>query len=295
MRDYELEHERGKPAARVRTRQVSRSVLDDISTWWNGEPNLKVGRAKPEKPFTRQDWDQTMSLVYMPVNTANGDMSGKQPEPAACKAAAGRLGPAAAALQVIADSKREAKNKEAILAPLPDIQSAQVSLDVMADYDNAPKIWEQAFHGAASLLDGVVALPVYDIDNQDPDNADPPPADSLTKRDHDLLEQSVKPTLQRLIETTSHVPFSTWDPTTYAEGSETLQALRSLSNPKLQPVIDAVVRGMQAIQTYSKSLEDQAKEVSGKLEAAMQKISQMQQPYMDEVEKEMAAQQEQPK
>jgi hypothetical protein len=285
MREYELE-----PEARVRTRQVSRSVIDDVSSWWKGEPNLKVEKAKPEKPFTRQDWDQTMSLVYMPVSVAHGDIYGKQPEPAASKAAAGRLGPAASALQVIADSKREAKNKEAILAPLPDIQSAQVSLQVMADYDNAPKIWEQAFQQAASMLDAVLALPVYDIENQDPDNADPPPADSLTTRDHDLLEQSVKPTLQRLIETTSHVPFSSWDPTSYGEGGETLQALGSLSNPKLKPASDAVVRGMEAIQTYSKSLEDQAKQVSGKLESAMQKISQMQQPYVDEAAAEMEAQ-----
>jgi hypothetical protein len=285
MREYELE-----PEARVRTRQVSRSVIDDVSSWWKGEPNLKVEKAKPEKPFTRQDWDQTMSLVYMPVSVAHGDIYGKQPEPAASKAAAGRLGPAASALQVIADSKREAQNKEAIHAPLPDIQSAQVSLQVMADYDNAPKIWEQAFQQAASMLDAVLALPVYDIENQDPDNADPPPADSLTTRDHDLLEQSVKPTLQRLIETTSHVPFSSWDPTSYGEGGETLQALGSLSNPKLKPASDAVVRGMEAIQTYSKSLEDQAKQVSGKLESAMQKISQMQQPYVDEAAAEMEAQ-----
>jgi hypothetical protein len=93
-----------------------------------------------------------------------------------------------------------------------------------------------------------------------------------------------------LIETTSHVPFSSWDPTSYGEGGETLQALGSLSNPKLKPASDAVVRGMEAIQTYSKSLEDQAKQVSGKLESAMQKISQMQQPYVDEAAAEMEAQ-----
>lgn len=290
MMDYELEHERDRPPARVRTRQVSRSVIDDIGTWWNGEPNLRVETAKPEKPFTKQDFDQQLALVFQPVSLAHLDIFGKQPDPATCKAAAGRLGPAASALQVIAGGKHDAKNQETILAPLPDIQNAQVSLQVMADYDNAPKLWEEAFHGAASVLDAVLALPVYDPDAQDPANADPPPADSVNKRDHDLLEVSIKASLQRLIETTSHVPFSTWDPRTYTEGDETLIALGSISHPKLKPVVDAVVRGMQAIQTYSKNLDDQVSEVSGKLESAMQKLSQSQLPYVDEA----AAQPEQP-
>ena len=42
--NYELENERGKPPAVARTRQVSRSVLDDVSTWWNGEPNCGKSR-----------------------------------------------------------------------------------------------------------------------------------------------------------------------------------------------------------------------------------------------------------
>jgi hypothetical protein len=285
VRDYELERE---PA---RTRQVSRSVVDDISTWWNGEPNFKVVQEKPEKPFTKQDLDQTLSLVFMPVNLSHTDIFGKQPDPDTCKAAAARLGPAASALQVIAGTKHEAKNQQNILLPLADIQSAQVSLQVMGDYDSAPKLWQQAFQGAGSALEAVLGLPVIDPDAQDPDNADPPPADGVMKRDRDLLEASVKPTLQRLIETTSHVPFATWDPRSYTEGSEALAALSSISHPKLKPVAEAVKRGVDAITTYSTGLEAQAAETAGKLEAAMQKLSQQQAPYVDEV----AGEQEQPR
>ncbi len=117
MMDYELEHERGKPPAVARTRQVSRSVLDDVSSWWNGEPSFKVVQEKPEKPFTKQDFDQTLSLVMMPMNLSHLDVFGKKPDPAVAKAAAGRLGPAISALQVIAGSKRDASNQQHILVP----------------------------------------------------------------------------------------------------------------------------------------------------------------------------------
>jgi hypothetical protein len=272
MREYELE-----PEARVRTRKVSRSVVDDIGTWWNGEPNFKVEKAKPEKPFTKQDFDQTMSLVYMPVNLAHLDVFGKKPDPDTCKAAAGRLGPAISALQVIAGSKREDKNKQNILLPLGDIQSAQTSLQVMGDPKNASSIWKGAFGIALDTLETVIGLPVID------EKADPPPANGVMERDHDLLVASVRPTLQRLVETTSHVPFATWDPRTYSEGNEALAALGAVSHPHLKPAVDAVKRGIDAITTFAKNLEDQAAEAANKLESAMQKLSQQQAPYTEEV------------
>jgi hypothetical protein len=281
MREYELE-----PEARLRTRQVSRSVVDDISTWWNGEPNFKVEKVQPEKPFTKQDFDQTMSLVYMPVNLAHLDVFGKRPDPDTCKAAAGRLGPAISALQVIAGSKREDKNKQNILLPLPDIQSAQTSLQVMGDPKNASSIWKGAFGIALDTLETVIALPVIDEKS-----ADPPPANGVTERDHDLLVASVRPTLQRLVQTTSTTPYSSWDPRNYSEGNEALAALGSVSHPHLRPAVDAVKRGMDAITTFAKNLEDQAAEAAGKLESAMQKLSQQQASYVDEV----AAQQDEPK
>ena len=293
--DYELEHERGKPPAVARTRQVSRSVLDDIGTWWNGEPNFKVVQEKPEKPFTKQDFDQMMSTVFFPVQLSYQDVSGKTPDAATCKAAGGRLGPAASALQVIANSKHMPKNQESILAPLSDIQLAQTTLQVMGDDGKAPDIWHEAFQTAMQVVDSVLGLTVFDPDAQDPDNADAPPADSVAKRDHDLLEASVKPIMERLIAKTSGVAGVDWDASSYTEGTEALFALGSISIPKLKPAIDALQRGTQAITAYVKTQEADAATVSSSLEAAMQKLSAAQTPYIEEVEKEIAAQQEQPK
>jgi hypothetical protein len=285
MMDYELEHERGKPPARVRTRQVSRSVLDDVSTWWHGEPNFKVEKAKPEKPFTKQDFDQTLSLVFMPVNVAHTEIFGKKPDPDAAKAASDRLGPAISALQVIATSKRDQRNQQNLLAPLPDLQSAQTTLQVMGDHKNAPDVWKGAFGIALDTLETVIALPVID-----PDSADAPPANAVEQRDHDLLVASVRPSLQRLVETTSHAPFVTWDPRSYTEGNEALSALGAISHPHLKPAVDAVKRGMDAITTYAKSEEDQVTEASNKLETVMQKLSQMQAPFLEDVAAEAAGQ-----
>jgi hypothetical protein len=287
MREHEHERE---PEARLRTRKVSRSVVDDISTWWHGEPNFKVEKVTPEKPVTKQDFDQMMSMVFFPVQLSHQDVYGKAPDAATCKTAGSRLAPAASALQVIANGKRDPKNQQAILTPLPDIQLAQTTLQVMGDDGKAPEIWRDAFQTAMQVVDAVSALQVYDPDAQAPDNADPPPADSVTKRDHDLLEASVKPTLQRLVTKTAGVAGLDWDATSYTEGSETLSALSSISHPKLKPAYDAVQRGVQAITAYIKTNEANAVLVSGSLETAMQKISQAQTPYMDEVEKEMAAQ-----
>jgi hypothetical protein len=270
MREYELE-----PEARVRTRKVSRSVIDDISTWWSGPEAVR--QPKPEKPFTKQDFDQQLALVFTPVNLSHLDVFGKKPDPATCKAAAARLGPAASALQVIANSKHEPKNQQTILAPLPDIQAAQTTLQVMGDDAKAPEIWHEAFQTALQAIDAAIALPVVD-----PDSADPPPADAVPQRDHDLLEASVKPTLQRLAKTTSLTPGIDWDPRSYTEGNEALMALGSVSHPKLKPAIDAVQRGVQAITAYMKTLEANVTAASNSLEAAMQKLSQSQIPYVEE-------------
>jgi len=272
MREYELE-----PETRLRTRKVSRSVVDDIGTWWSGEPNFKVEKAKPEKPFSKQDLDQTLSLVFMPVNVAHTEIFGKKPDPAVAKAASDRLGPAISALQVIAGSKHDDKNRQNVLAPLTDIQSAQTTLQVMGDHKNAPDVWKGAFAIALDTLETVIALPVID-----PDSADAPPANAVEQRDHDLLVASVRPTLQRLVETTAHAPYVTWDPRAYTEGNEALSALGAISHPHLKPAVDAVKRGMDAITTYAKSEEDQVAEASNKLETAMQKLSQLQASYTEE-------------
>jgi hypothetical protein len=272
MREYELE-----PEARVRTRKVSRSVLDDVSTWWNGEPNFKVEKAKPEKPFTKQDWDQTLSLVFQPVNISHVEIFGNKPDPEVAMKAVTRLGPATQALQVIAASKREEKNRQNILAPLPAIESARTTLQIIGDHKNAESIWKGAFGIALDTLETVIALPVID-----PDSADPPPANGVEQRDHDLLVASVRPTLQRLVETTSHVPGTYWDPRAYTEGNEALSAISAVSHPHLKPAVDAVKRGVEAIATFVKSEDDQWTQASNQLETAMQQLSQQASPYLDE-------------
>jgi hypothetical protein len=147
----------------------------------------------------------------------------------------------------------------------------------MGDHQNAPDVWKGAFGIALDTLETVIALPVID-----PDSDDAPPQNAVEQRDHDLLVASVRPTLQRLVETTSHAPYVTWDPRSYTEGNEALSALSAISHPHLKPAVDAVKRGMDAITTYAKSEEDQVTEACGKLESAMQKLSQSQIPYVEE-------------
>ena len=90
--------------------------------------------------------------------------------------------------------------------------------------------------------------------------------------------------------TARRAPYVTWDPRSYTEGNEALSALGSISHPHLKPAADAVKRGVEAITTYAKSFEDQVAEAAGKLEAAMQKLSQQQAPYVDEVAADAAEQ-----
>src|SRR5262249_4188061 len=152
-------------------------------TWFSGEKAERQPR--PEKPFTKRDFDQVLSLVFMPVNVSHVEIFGKKPDPVAAKAASDQLGPAMSALQVIAGSKRDDKNKQTILGPLPDIQSAQTTLQVIGDHKNAPDIWKGAFGLALDTLETVIALPVID-----PDSDDAPPPNAVEQRDHDLLVAS---------------------------------------------------------------------------------------------------------
>jgi hypothetical protein len=124
---------------------------------------------------TKQDFDQSLSLVSMPVSLALQEISVK-PDPAKAKSAAAKLGPAVSALQVMAGSKKEAKNKANMPLPVADIQSAQTTLQVLGDFTNAHKIWTEAFLAAMQAIDAAIALPVIDPDAaKDADKADPPP------------------------------------------------------------------------------------------------------------------------
>src|SRR3954468_7569135 len=107
----ELEQEQ----LRVRARPaVSRSVLHDVSEWWKGDDKVAERAPKPEPAYTKQDWDQSLSLVMMPVQLSHQELFGKQPDVAVAASAAAKLGPAAAALQTMSNSKKDPKNKAAM-------------------------------------------------------------------------------------------------------------------------------------------------------------------------------------
>jgi hypothetical protein len=269
MREYEQEQ------LRVRTKPtVSRSVLDDVSAWWHGEETTAQRAPRPEVPFTKQDFEQSLSLVSMPVNLARQEIEGK-PDRFKFGSAATRIGPAVAALQVIANGKREAKNKANLLAPVADLQSAQTTMQVLGDWMAAPKLWAESFQAAMAAIDKAIAAPVIDPDAaKDAENADPPPADGVQKREHDLMVASLKPIVARLIEKTGGEPFTTWNPREYTEGNEAMAALGAISAPQLAAAKAAVERGMQAISVYAADLDKSIADAKAKLESAQQKLSQ---------------------
>ncbi|HEY6886691.1 MAG TPA: hypothetical protein VI300_02890 [Solirubrobacter sp.] len=253
MREYDLEQ------PRVRTKPVvSRSVLDDISEWWSGGETAERA-PKPEPAVTKQDFEQSLSLVYTPVTLAHDALFGKTPDVAVAGSAAAKLGPAAAALEVLAKTKKDPGNQAAMRAPVADIQTAQTTLQVLAAGDKAPTLWHAPFLNAMSVIDSVVALPV---------------ADGIEQRDHDLLLASVKPTVQRLQDKTAGAPYVDFDPKTYTEGQEALSALGAVNIAQLKPAIAHVTKGVQAITAFAKSMQEQWDAAIASLEAAQQKLSQ---------------------
>jgi hypothetical protein len=255
-------------------------ALADIGGLFGSE-QVAERQPKPEVPYTKQDFDQSLSLVSKPVNLALLEI-GTNPDPAKARSAAGKLGPAASALRVMAGSKREASNQANMLAPLADIQAAQTTLQVLGDFVNAHDIWTEAFQTAMQAIDAALALPVVDPDAaKDADNADAPPADAVQQRDHDLMESSLKPTMQRLIARTAGAPFADFDPMTYTEGNETLAALGAFSIAKLAPAKTAVTRGVQAITAFSQDVDKSLAEATARLEAAQQKLAQSASSYFE--------------
>ena len=268
------EHEREQLRVRVKP-TVSRSVLDDVSEWWKGDQQVAERAPKPEVPYTKQDFDQSLSLVVMPVSLAHDELFGKPPDVAVAGSAAATLGPAAAALQAMANSKKEPKNQAAMLTPVPDIQAAQTTLQVVAAGDKAQAMWQQAFVSAMSVVDSVIALPVADPD------ANLKAGDDIQQRDHDLLASSVKPTLQRLQDKTAGAPYVDFDPKAYTEGQETLSALGALSIVQLKPALAHVTKGVQAIKAFAMSMEEQWNAAVASLESAQQKLSAQAASYVE--------------
>jgi hypothetical protein len=268
MREYELQEERVKPT-------VARSVLDDVSKWWSGSDQVAERAPKPEPAYTKQDWDQSLSLVMMPVQLAHRELFGKQPDVAVAASAAAKLGPAAAALQAMANSKKDPKNQAAMLTPVDDIQAAQTTLQVVAAGEKAQAMWQQSFISAMGVVDSVVALPVADPD------ANLKSGEDISQRDHDLLVSSVKPTLQRLQDKTAGAPYVDSDPKAYTEGRETLSALGALNLVQLKPALAHVTKGVQAIKAFAMSMEEQWSSAVASLETAQQKLSAQAAGYLE--------------
>jgi hypothetical protein len=272
MREYEQEQ------LRVRVKPtVSRSVLDDVSEWWKGDQQVAERAPKPEPAYTKQDFDQSLALVSMPVALTHQELFGKSPDVAVAAAGAARLGPAAAALQTMSRSKKDPRNQAAMLTPVADIQSAQTTLQVLAAGEKAQAMWHDAFIAAMAVVDSVIALPVADPD------ANLKAADDISQRDHDLLVNSAKPVLQRLQDKTAGAPYTDFDPKAYTEGNEALTALGAVNIVQLKPALAQVNKGVQAIKAFAMSMEEQWNSAIASLEGAQQKLSAQAESYVTSV------------
>jgi hypothetical protein len=270
MKEYELEQ------PRVRTRPaVSRSVLDDVSEWFSGKPQERAPR--PEPAYTKQDFEQSLSLVQMPVQIAHLELFGKQPDVAVAASAAAKLGPAASALQTMANSKKDPKNQAAMLTPVPDIQAAQTTLQVLAAGEKAQAMWHDAFQYAMAVVDNAIGLPVADPD------ANLKSDDDVSQRDHDLLVGSIKPTVQRLQDKTAGAPYVDFDPKAFTEGGEAIAALGAVQIVQLKPALAHVNRGIQALKAFAMSMEEQWNAAIASLESAQQKLSAQSEGYVSSV------------
>ena len=94
----------------------------------------------------------------MPVALSHlEDCSASHPTSPWPAAAAARLGPAASALQVMANSKKEPEEPgRACSTPVPDIQAAQTTLQVIAAGEKAQSMWHEAFQYAMAIVDNAV-------------------------------------------------------------------------------------------------------------------------------------------
>ena len=189
--------------------------------------------------------------------------------------AAARLGPAASALQVLANSKKDPKNQAAMLAPVPDIQAAQTTLKVVAAGDKAQAMWHEAFQYAMAIVDNCIGLPVADPD------ANLKSGEDVDQRDHDLLVSSVKPTVQRLQDKTAGAPYVDFDPKAFTEGQEALSAVGAVDIAQLKPALAHLNRGIQALKAFAMSMDEQWNAAIASLESAQQKISAQSATYVE--------------
>jgi hypothetical protein len=258
--------ERGAPRA------VSRDFIDDIKSWWSGETGETKEMKRVERKevaVTKQDFDQVIMLVTVPLANAQAQLSGEA-DVAKAKAALDKVSTAAQSMMVIANTKKEASNRDVLYVPVNTMNMATATLEVMSEPDKAQEVWQNHFKKAMERVDEVLALPIRD-ENAQPDPAQPAPDPdaTLTQRDHDLIQVGLKAHLQSLIETTAGVPYQSWDPKTVAGDSSASAAAGAFSNRKLLTVRARIDAGQQAIKTFAMSLNEQQAEASGLIDQAL--------------------------
>jgi hypothetical protein len=258
---------------------VARDFIDDIKDWWGGEEATKV--KKPEEvPVTKQDFDQILNLVVVPIANAQAILVGEA-DVAKAKAANDKVIPALNSLMTIANTKKEPKNRDNLFTGAKALQMAETTLQVMAEPDKAQEIWKEHFEAAMKRVDEVLALPIRDESAQpDPAQPAPDPDATLTQRDHDLINVGLKAQLQTLITTTAGEPYKDWDPKTVAADSSVVAAASAFSNRKLITVKVRVMAGLQAIKTFAMSLNEQQAEALSTLAQAQGAVAQSLESYM---------------
>ena len=162
-----------------------------------------------------------------------------------------------------------------MLAPVPDIQAAQTTLQVVAAGDKAQSMWHEAFQYAMAIVDNCIGLPVADPD------ANLKSGEDVQQRDHDLLVSSVKPTVQRLQDKTAGAPYVDFDPKAFTEGQEALSAVGAVDIAQLKPALAHLNRGIQALKAFAMSMEEQWNAAIASLESAQQKISAQSATYVE--------------
>jgi hypothetical protein len=267
---------------------VARDFIDDVKNWWNS-PDEAAKKVEREEAVTKQDWDQVLSLVSMPVNVARYQVSG-EPDVAKAKMAAARVGPAREAMLIIANSKKDPKNRDHLQAPATAIAMLETTLKVMAEPDKAKDIWKEHFEAALQRIDEVLALPIRDESQPQEQGQGQPAADpdaTLTQRDHDLITATLKRPLQELIRTTGGEPYKDWDPKAVGADPTLVGAAGGFSNRKLITVRVRIQAGIQAIKTFAMSMNDQQKEAVAKFDEADMAIARALEPYVNKVTAEM--------
>jgi hypothetical protein len=276
---------RGRGAPRT----VARDFIDDIKSWWGGEEQAKKVERK-EVPVTKQDFDQIITLVSVPLANAQMMLAGEA-DVAKAKSALGKVGPAGDALMVIANTKQEAKNRDNLYTGTRAIARALTTLQVMAEPDKARELWKEHFQKAMERVDQVLALPIRDESSQGQGQAQGPgqgqaqpagsPDDTLTQRDHDLIRVGLKAQLEALITTTSGEPYQDWDPKAVVADTSVVTAASAFTNRKLLSVRARVEAGLQAIKAFAMSLNEQQAEAIANLEQAQSDIARSMQSFVD--------------